>query len=273
MASIWTGVRLQDVKAQLQLRGHQVPDQAQDAIAHEDTLEAEVQTLKLRQQLASVAVSGAPRRVLSPLNAQNLQQLDSLTEDIPAQKGLPKRRVASAAASEDRPASSLRLRMNAPKQEQRDCNGQRWTDQDGPPEAADNQPDRDASRPASSHGGRKQRDRDIPVLTASYLVPAQPVHRKVDRVARFRELKEGWSQSTFLRSGGDSIVSRRKSENFAGQFAELHAQEQERRRALSEDRVQRQAMLGITGNPYIIPSSKRRDALRWETRLRMQLRD
>ena len=27
MASIWTGVRLQDVKAQLQLRGHQVPDQ------------------------------------------------------------------------------------------------------------------------------------------------------------------------------------------------------------------------------------------------------
>lgn len=46
---------------------------------------------------------------------------------------------------------------------------------------------RETSRPASTYLGRHTaRDIEMPILNASYFVPAQPVFRKVDRVARFR---------------------------------------------------------------------------------------
>ncbi|KAK9852612.1 hypothetical protein WJX84_007607 [Apatococcus fuscideae] len=241
--------------------GSGIPGQHNKTVGRRD---AEVHTLKLRQQLASVAISGGPR-VLSPLNTQNLRRLDSESEGMRLQKEPPSQWQRTTA-----PPSSTRRSAHARHGKDDVCQPDCGDLKEGlvPPS------ERRASKPASSRDARHTaRDVDIPILNASYLVPARPSFHRVDRVARFRELQEEWSRSSFLKSGGDHSISRRKKEDFANQFAELHAHEQEQHRTCAHDRVLRQADLGATSNVYIIPSAKRRDTLRWETRLRMQLRD
>ncbi|GAX85616.1 hypothetical protein CEUSTIGMA_g13031.t1 [Chlamydomonas eustigma] len=102
--------------------------------------------------------------------------------------------------------------------------------------------------------------------------------KKVDRVQRYQQLQQGWSKDKFLRSSQTAATSgprqpgpaNRKPSNFHTYFAVMHAVE-----AAEKERMLKQARNKTTsklqpGLEYVAPTSKRRDALRWETRLRMQ---
>ncbi|KAK9812864.1 hypothetical protein WJX72_004866 [[Myrmecia] bisecta] len=115
---------------------------------------------------------------------------------------------------------------------------------------------------------------ELPVINHSYIAaPAktntQP--RKVDRVARFRQLQADWQRDQFLRAGGAAKTSQRRGENFNAQFAYAHALEQQTRDEYI--RMYSRPPPGHNTTAVTPPTSKRRDALRWETRMRMQLRD
>lgn len=70
--------------------------------------------------------------------------------------------------------------------------------------------------------------------------------------------------------GGSAPTATRKTQNFHSHFAQLHAAEAAARdRAVKEARA-RTAVGQKAAADYVAPTSKRRDELRWQTRVRLQ---
>ncbi|KAL0052045.1 hypothetical protein WJX82_007022 [Trebouxia sp. C0006] len=98
--------------------------------------------------------------------------------------------------------------------------------------------------------------------------------RKVDRVTRHRELQQVWNKDAFLRSGGTAKTSKRRGENFNELYAACHAAEDKLKElTLKHGKAAKGSLKGKQQQENVAPTDKRRDALRWETRMRMQLRD
>ncbi|GIL45965.1 hypothetical protein Vafri_3072 [Volvox africanus] len=93
--------------------------------------------------------------------------------------------------------------------------------------------------------------------------------KKVDRVQRYQQLQQEWSQNRFLKqAGGTNRGTSRKPVNFHSHFASLHAAEEaERQRMLRETRARTKKELGAATEA---PTSNRRDELRWQTRMRLR---
>ncbi|EFJ52403.1 hypothetical protein VOLCADRAFT_86809 [Volvox carteri f. nagariensis] len=105
--------------------------------------------------------------------------------------------------------------------------------------------------------------------------------KKVDRVQRYQQLQQEWSQNSrwskakhcilcrFLKqAGGTSRGTSRKPINFHSHFASLHAAEEaERQRMLRETRARTKKELGAATEA---PTANRRDELRWQTRMRLR---
>ncbi|GLI63934.1 hypothetical protein VaNZ11_007075 [Volvox africanus] len=93
--------------------------------------------------------------------------------------------------------------------------------------------------------------------------------KKVDRVQRYQELQQEWSQNRFLKqASGTNRGTSRKPVNFHSHFASLHAAEEaERQRMLRETRARTKKELGAATEA---PTSNRRDELRWQTRMRLR---
>ncbi|GIL71732.1 hypothetical protein Vretimale_832 [Volvox reticuliferus] len=93
--------------------------------------------------------------------------------------------------------------------------------------------------------------------------------KKVDRVLRYQQLQQEWSQNRFLKqAGGTNRGTSRKPVNFHSHFASLHAAEEaERQRMLRETRARTKKELGAATEA---PTSNRRDELRWQTRMRLR---
>ncbi|KAL0033597.1 hypothetical protein WJX79_006452 [Trebouxia sp. C0005] len=115
----------------------------------------------------------------------------------------------------------------------------------------------------------------LPVLNNSFIVPAQAAKpQKVDRVTRHRELQQVWNKDSFLRSGGTAKTSKRRGENFNELYAACHAAEDKLKElTLKHGKAAKGTLKGKGQQENVAPTDKRRDALRWETRMRMQLRD
>ncbi|GLC61720.1 hypothetical protein PLESTB_001795600 [Pleodorina starrii] len=93
--------------------------------------------------------------------------------------------------------------------------------------------------------------------------------KKVDRVQRYQQLQQEWSQNRFLKqaSGASRGISR-KPVNFHSHFASLHAAEEaERQRMLRDTRAKTKKELGAATEA---PTANRRDELRWQTRMRLK---
>ncbi|KAL6757902.1 hypothetical protein V8C86DRAFT_3094389 [Haematococcus lacustris] len=109
--------------------------------------------------------------------------------------------------------------------------------------------------------------------------------RKVDRVARYQQLQQGWTRDSFLASthisnGGkasvaaapkkNAVATSRKPLNFHAYFKAMHAAESaEQAMLLKLSRAKTSHDLA-PGSQFVAPDAKRRDALRWETRQRLQ---
>ncbi|KXZ51672.1 hypothetical protein GPECTOR_11g124 [Gonium pectorale] len=96
--------------------------------------------------------------------------------------------------------------------------------------------------------------------------------KKVDRVQRYQELQQEWSQNRFLKqAGGATRSTARKPVNFHNYFASLHAAEEvERKRMLRETREKTKKVLATATEA---PTANRRDGLRWQTRMRLKAQE
>ncbi|KAA6426737.1 MAG: hypothetical protein FRX49_03062 [Trebouxia sp. A1-2] len=89
-----------------------------------------------------------------------------------------------------------------------------------------------------------------------------------------QELQQVWNKDSFLRSGGTAKTSKRRGENFNELYAACHAAEDKLKElTLKHGKAAKGTLKGKGQQENVAPTDKRRDALRWETRMRMQLRD
>ena len=74
----------------------------------------------------------------------------------------------------------------------------------------------------------------------------------------------------FLSQGaGTSKATSRKPVNYYNHFATLHADEDAaRKRMLQDTRAKTKQDMGV-GTQYVAPTTKRRDELRWQTRMKL----
>ena len=91
----------------------------------------------------------------------------------------------------------------------------------------------------------------------------------VYRVARYNQLSKEWKRDAFLRhSTGRPIVG------YQAHFSVAHAGEQAVQRIRTQPKTSvARAPRRLSPNRYVAPTEKRRDDIRWETRVRMQLQD
>lgn len=101
--------------------------------------------------------------------------------------------------------------------------------------------------------------------------------KKVDRVAAYQQMQKTWSGDRFLKhsTGKPANVRQagaqaRKPDNFHAYFSIMHAMEDEAKERSSAKAKERSSASSAAAAGYVAPTSKRRDALRWETRQRLQ---
>eukprot|EP01024_Parvocaulis_polyphysoides_P059475 TRINITY_DN6430_c0_g3_i1.p1 TRINITY_DN6430_c0_g3~~TRINITY_DN6430_c0_g3_i1.p1 ORF type:complete len:399 (-),score=42.19 TRINITY_DN6430_c0_g3_i1:317-1513(-) len=110
-------------------------------------------------------------------------------------------------------------------------------------------------------------------VNQSFLVKGQSSKAapKVDRVARYKQFEKQWNKSGFLR--GRKEPNDRKRQNFYQAFQEAHQREAAMQLNAKLTSIKRRQSQKQVVHKYIAPHEKRRDDLRWQTRMKMNMID